>query len=89
MIPIISVVRDDARLMVVSMPVWWGVQVTLLNQRLPWLRYEECKADYRQLQDQQKAMVRELEHKQRQLTQQQLPLRFAPLPSVGPYSNCF
>jgi len=50
-------------------------KVTLLNQRLPWLRYEECKADYRQLQDQQKAMVRELEHKQRQLTQQQLPLR--------------
>lgn len=59
--------------------------MTLLNQRLPWLRYEECKAGYRQLQDQQKGMVRELEHKQRQLTQQQRPLRFAPSPHCSSF----
>ncbi len=56
------------------------MQVEALSKRLPWLKYEQHKADYRKLQEEEEKQNDALEEKKRQLAKQKQPLKSVPPP---------
>ena len=59
-----------------------------LNQRLPWLKYEKLKGDYRELQQKEQTLDDALEEKKRQLAKQKQPLKFVAMPHPpAPYRS--
>lgn len=56
------------------------MQVEALNKRLPWLKYEQHKAEYRKLQEEEETQHAALEEKKRLLAKQKESLKFVPPP---------